>query len=317
MFLDFELPVIELEEKIKGLKAIHGIDDLKIQDEIARLEKKATAMLKSIYSKLSPWQKVLVARHQMRPRASDYISRIFQQFVHLAGDRKFGEDRAIVSGIAKLYGRSVLVIGHEKGSDMNSRIAHNFGMAHPEGYRKVVRLMDLADKFRLPVVSFVDTPGAYAGTGAEERGQFEAIASCIEKSLSVSVPVISIVIGEGGSGGAIALACANYVIMLEHSVYSVISPEGCASILWRTADRKEEAASAQKLTAQDLLHLRVIDCIVPEPLGGAHRNQIAVIDSVSDMIKRKLADMLLVSDVRQHRVERFCRIGKCIDAMGR
>lgn len=312
MFLDFEKEVVELEERIRELKALPTVNQLKIQDEIQRLERKSRLLLRSIYRRLTPWQKVLVARHPQRPHAIDYIQRLASEFVPLAGDRKFSEDSAIIGGLARFNGRPVMLIGHEKGSDTQSRLKHNFGMAHPEGYRKVVRLFDLAHRYSLPVIMLVDTPGAYAGTGAEERGQFEAIAACIEKSLCINTPIISIVIGEGGSGGAIALAVADHIIMLEHSVYSVISPEGCASILWRTVNKKEEAAAAQKLTAQDLLAFKVIDEVIQEPLGGAHRNRLAIVDATGDAITRKLQewDGRGVVSWKDLRREKFLNMGR-------
>jgi acetyl-CoA carboxylase carboxyl transferase subunit alpha len=306
--LDFEKTFLELQDQILALKTLPGDNKLKIEEEIRRLEEKGRKLLVNIYKGLTPWQKVQVARHAQRPKAGDYIQRLIQSYVPLCGDRCFGEDQAMLSGIGFFHGKPVVVLGHEKGSDTESRIHHNFGMAHPEGYRKAIRLMDLADRFGFPVLCFVDTAGAYAGIGAEERGQAQAIAACMEKSLSISSPVLSVIIGEGGSGGAVALACANYIFMLEHSIYSVISPEGCASILWRSVAKKEEAAVAQKLTAQDLKKLNVIDDIIPEPLGGAHRNQTATIDAVGDRLFACLENAVGLS--KEDRQKKFLAIGR-------
>ena len=269
--LEFEKPILELEAKIEELKQLTGADDLNIADEIAELQGKAEKQLRQVYSRLAPFQKVQVARHPNRPHTRSYVAALVEDFTPLAGDRLYGDDPSITGGIGRFRGRSVVVLGHEKGHDTESRVRHNFGMAHPEGYRKAQRLMDLADRFRLPVVTFVDTPGAFPGVEAEERGQAEAIARCIARSLDLGVPVVATVIGEGGSGGAVALAAANRVLMLEHAIYSVISPEGCASILWRTSENAKDAADALKLTAQDLLRLGVVDAVIEEPLGGAHR----------------------------------------------
>jgi len=270
-YLEFEKPVAELEQRIAELRNAAEGDDVDISTELQRLETKSAALLASTYEALTPWQKTQVARHPSRPHFRDYIEHAFDEFVPLGGDRCYGDDEAILGGFAKLDGRKVVVIGHEKGNDTASRIRHNFGMGKPEGYRKAIRLMDLADRFGLPIVTFIDTAGAYPGVGAEERGQAEAIARSIEACLAVKVPVIACIVGEGGSGGAIALAAADHIIMFEHSVYSVISPEGCASILWRSADQSQVAAEALRLTAQDLYKLDVIDEIVQEPVGGAHR----------------------------------------------
>lgn len=308
--LDFERSYGELQDRIQGLKTLSSGQSLKIKDEIQRLEKKSQKLLMEIYSQLTPWQKVLVARHPCRPKTKDYIQRMVEHFVPLSGDKCFGEDLAIIGGLASFRGHSVMIIGNEKGHDTSTRIERNFGMAHPEGYRKAIRLMDLAQRFKLPVITLVDTAGAYAGTGAEERGQSYAIAACIEKCLTIDVPILSVIIGEGGSGGAISLATANHVAMLEHSIYSVISPEGCASILWRTSEKKEEAAAAQKLTAQDLLPLSVIDAIIPEPLGGAHRSCIATVDLVADHLEKQLQRFKNDGDHMQKRRYKFLAIGQ-------
>src|SRR5688572_24263205 len=270
-FLDFEKPIAELEGKIAELRHLSNADDMNIAEEITRLQVKADKLLKQTYSKLSAWQKTQVARHPERPHFNDYANALIEDFVPLAGDRSFADDLAIQGGLGRLRGIPIVIMGHEKGSDTTTRVKHNFGMAKPEGYRKAVRLMELADRFGLPVITLVDTPGAYPGVEAEARGQAEAIARSIETCLKITVPLVSAIIGEGGSGGAIALAAANHIIMLEHSVYSVISPEGCASILWRSAEQAKDAAEALKLTAEDLKQLGVIDEIVAEPLGGAHR----------------------------------------------
>ncbi len=312
-FLDFEKPIAELEGKIRDLRKLSGSDDgVDLSDEVDRLESKRDRMLGETYAGLSPWQKTQVARHPERPHFCDIVARLFTDFVQLAGDRGFGEDTAIMGGLARLSGRPVLVMGHEKGADTASRIRHNFGMARPEGYRKAIRLMDIADRFGLPVITLVDTPGAYPGIGAEERGQSEAIARCTERCLNLGVPVVSAIVGEGGSGGAVALAAGNRVLMFEHAVYSVISPEGCASILWRTADKAQDAATALKITAQDLLKLGVCDDIVPEPLGGAHREPYRAIDSLGKALENALAGMdgLSSDKLRQVRRERFLAIGR-------
>lgn len=308
IILEFEKPIYELESKIKELKNLNT-GDLSIIDEIKRLENKQKKLLKKIYSELSPWQKVLVARHQERPKTSDYIAALIDNFVPLAGDRLFSEDQAVIAGIGRFRGTSVAIIGHEKGKDTQDRIKHNFGMPHPEGYRKAYRIMDLADKFDLPLLTFIDTAGAYPGIGAEERGQAEAIAKSIERSLQFTRPVVATVIGEGGSGGAVALAVANSILMLEHSTYSVISPEGCASILYRSPDKAQEAAEALKLTAQDLFNFQMIDGIIEEPLGGAHRDPAAAIKSVGDAIKGALASLgVMIGEselLKEHRRAKF------------
>jgi len=309
-FLDFEKPVAELEGKIKELHHLSDSDHLNIVDEVTRLQSKVERLLKQTYAELTPWQKTQVARHPERPHSSDYINGLIEDFTPLAGDRCFGEDRAIISGIGRFQGYSVIVIGHEKGADTSDRVTHNFGMARPEGYRKAVRLMSLADRFRLPVITFVDTPGAYPGVGAEERGQAEAIARSTEACLNLHAPLISVIIGEGGSGGAIALASANHVIMLENAIYSVISPEGCASILWRSADKAKEAAESLRLTAQDLYKLHVIDEIVVEPVGGAHRAPKDVIKHVGETLESRLRTLANTSggELRAHRRQKFLDI---------
>jgi len=280
IFLDFEKPIAELEARITDLResADTGIPD--ISAEISKLELKAQKLLADTYGKLTPWQKTQVARHPERPHFKDYVARLIDNFIPLAGDRAFGDDQAILGGLGKLNGRRVMLIGHEKGDDTSSRLKHNFGMGKPEGYRKAIRLVELADRFNVPVVTLVDTSGAFPGIQAEERGQAEAIARSTEACLNLGVPIVSAIVGEGGSGGAIALAAGNVVLMFEHAVYAVISPEGCASILWRTADKAADAAEAMKVTAADLLRLGVIDEIVPEPTGGAHRNKEAAIDAL-------------------------------------
>ena len=311
-FLDFEQPIAELENKIEELRHLSDSGGVNIADEISKLQGKADRLLRSTYQSLSPWQKVLVARHPERPHYKDYVAALLAEYTPFAGDRAFADDKAIEGGIARFRGRSCVVIGHEKGYDTNDRLYHNFGMARPEGYRKAQRLMALADRFHLPILTFVDTPGAYPGIGAEERGQSEAIAACIDACLQVRVPIISAIIGEGGSGGAIALATANHSVMLQHSIYSVISPEGCASILWRNADKAQAAADALKLTAQDLQQLDLIDEVVPEPIGGAHRDPSAAIATLGDKIA-PILDVLLALDgesLRQRRREKFLAMGK-------
>jgi len=312
-FLDFEAPVAELEGKIAELRALaQGDASMSIADEVKSLEKKAAKNLADIYAALEPWQKSQVARHPERPHALDYIDKLITDFVPLAGDRKFAEDEAIVGGLGRFRGRPCVVIGQEKGNDTQSRLRHNWGMAKPEGYRKAVRLMETADRFGLPVITLVDTSGAYPGVDAEERGQAEAIARSTDCCLSLGVPLVSLVIGEGGSGGAIAIATGNSVLMMEHAIYSVISPEGAASILWRDAGRAKDAAAALKITAQDLKKLGVIDEIVPEPLGGAHRNPEAAIAAGGDAIARALQALEGVSAevLRTQRREKFLGIGR-------
>lgn len=292
-FLDFEKPIAELEGKIRELKQIaSGEGALNITDEVGQLEGKLDKMLRETYRKLDPWQKIQVARHPERPHFKDYIEALIEDFTPLAGDRSFGEDNAIVGGLGRFHGRPVVIMGHEKGYDTETRLKHNFGMARPEGYRKTVRLMKLADKFGLPVITLVDTSGAYPGIGAEERGQAEAIARSVETCLNISVPLISCIVGEGGSGGALALAVGNKILMFQHAIYSVISPEGCASILWRTADKAKDAARALKITASDLIEMKIIDEIIPEPLGGAHRDPEAAFAALDQAIKRALDDLI-------------------------
>lgn len=293
-YLDFEKPIAELEGKIEELRHLSDDDSggLHITDEVSRLQGKIEQNLKSIYAKLGPWEKVKVARHPERPRCKDYVEALIEDFTPLAGDRLFGEDLAIISGMGRLDGEPVLVLGHERGGDTESRIRRNFGMARPEGYRKAQRLMDMADRFNLPVICLVDTPGAYPGVGAEERGQSEAIASTIQKSIRVGTPIVSVITGEGGSGGAVALATSNAIMMLEHSIYSVISPEGCASILWRSGEKAKDASESLRLTAQDLKELGVIDEIIPEPLGGAHRDPQQTIESVRQALAEQLRSLV-------------------------
>ncbi len=314
-YLEFEKPVAALDARIAELRATSASSDVDLSTEIARLERKAGDLLASTYSALTPWQKTQVARHPMRPHFGDYIGHIFSDFVPLGGDRNFGEDHAIIGGFARLSSgpdaRQVLVIGHEKGNDTHSRIRHNFGMGKPEGYRKAIRLMELADRFGLPVVTLVDTSGAFPGLEAEERGQAEAIARSTETCLALGVPMVAAIVGEGGSGGAVALASAERVLMFEHAVYSVISPEGCASILWRTAEKAADAAEAMKVTAQHLLELGVIDRIVKEPVGGAHRNPAAAAQALGQVIGEELTELSKLSPakLRANREERFLRIG--------
>jgi acetyl-CoA carboxylase carboxyl transferase subunit alpha len=312
-YLDFEKPVAELETKLDELRALgENRDAVAISDDILRLEAKAAAALKELYANLSPWQKTLVARHPQRPHFVDYCAALIEEFTPLAGDRTFGEDEAIVGGFGRFRGRPVCVLGQEKGASTETRIRHNFGMARPEGYRKAVRLMQLADRFDLPVLSFVDTAGAYPGIEAEERGQAEAIARSTEMQLSLGVPNVAVIIGEGGSGGAIAIATANKVLMLEHAIYSVISPEGAASILWHDPARAQDAATSMKVTAQDLLRLGVIDAIVAEPTGGAHREPQAAIMAAGEAIEGALGELgnMGPAELRDHRADKFLSIGR-------
>ena len=311
-FLDFEKQIAELEGKIEELRHLSDDGEISIVDEVERLQARVDKQLTQTYGKLTAWQKVQVARHPNRPHCLDYVNALITDFTPLAGDRAYAEDHAVIGGMGRLDGRSVVVLGQEKGHDTESRVKHNFGMARPEGYRKAQRLMDLADRFGLPVITFVDTAGAYPGIGAEERGQAEAIARSIESCLELKVPVISLVIGEGGSGGAIAIAVADRILMLEHSVYSVISPEGCASILWRDGSHATDAANALKLTAQDLLALEVIDQIVPEPVGAAHRDRDATIRTAGAAISKNLAELAGVDGtvLRQQRREKFLKMGE-------
>lgn len=291
-YLEFEKALAEIEGKAEELRALaRENEDMDVTDEAAGLDAKAVTLLEDLYSDLTPWRKCQVARHPDRPHCRDYIDALFTEYTPLAGDRNFADDHAVMGGLARLDGRSVVVMGHEKGNDTKSRIERNFGMARPEGYRKAIRLMELADRFNLPVITLVDTPGAYPGKGAEERGQSEAIARSTEKCLQIGVPLVSVIIGEGGSGGAVALATANRLAMLEHSIYSVISPEGCASILWKDAEKMREAAEALRLTAQDLFQLGVIDRIISEQVGGAHRHKGATIDAVGSAIKAMLSEL--------------------------
>jgi acetyl-CoA carboxylase carboxyl transferase subunit alpha len=314
-YLDFEKSVAEIETKIEELAALaeaSGADAISQGVELSRLKAKAESQLAAIYSRLDAWQKTQVARHQDRPRFRDYVAALVTDFIELSGDRKYGEDAAILGGTGKFMGRPVLVMGHEKGRTTADRLKHNFGMARPEGYRKAVRLMDLADKFSLPVVSFVDTAGAYPGIGAEERGQAEAIARSTERCLTLGVPMVAVIGGEGGSGGAIAIAAANTVLMLEHSIYSVISPEGAASILWKDAARAKDAAAAMRITAQDLYELGVIDKIIAEPLGGAHREPAAAVATVGAAVAEALDVLSLLNpaELRAQRRDRFLAIGR-------
>lgn len=310
-YLDFEKPIAELEARVAELRETASSGEINIDSEIERLEVKSSKLLKDTYAKLTPWQKAQVARHPDRPHFKDYVAGLIEDFLPLAGDRSFGDDPAIIGGLGRLEGRRVLVMGHEKGDDTATRLKHNFGMAKPEGYRKAIRLMQLADRFGLPVVSLVDTPGAFPGVQAEERGQAEAIARSTEQCLSLRVPLISVIVGEGGSGGAVAIAAANRVMMFEHAVYSVISPEGCASILWRTADRAADAAEAMRITASDLQSLGVVDRVVPEPLGGAHRNPAEAIANLRDAVAEELDGFAGKSpeEILKQRRQKFLSIG--------
>ena len=309
-FLEFEKPVAALEARIRELREAAG-EDVDLSNEIQRLELKSAQLLASTYAALTPWQKTQVARHSSRPHFKDYVASIFTDFMPLGGDRFYGEDQAIVGGPARLDGRRVMVIGHEKGNDTQSRIRHNFGMGKPEGYRKAIRLMELAGRFGLPVVTLVDTSGAFPGVEAEERGQAEAIARSTEACLALPVPMVATIVGEGGSGGAVALASAERVLMLEHAVYSVISPEGCASILWRTAEKAPDAAQAMKVTAQHLKKLKVIDRIISEPVGGAHRDPVATAKALGKAIGEEIDKLagLPADTIRRMREERFLQIG--------
>jgi len=312
-YLEFEKSLAEIEGKAEELRALaRRNSEMDVDKEAEALDRKAASMLTDLYKDLTPWRKCQVARHPERPHAGDFIERLFTEYTPLAGDRNFADDHAILGGLARFGDRSVRVIGHEEGSDTKSRIEHNFGMARPEGYRKAIRLMDIADRFNLPVITLVDTPGAYPGKGAEERGQSEAIARSTEKCLQLGAPLISVIIGEGGSGGAVAFATANRVLMLEHSIYSVISPEGCASILWKDAEKMREAAEALRLTAQDLKGLGVIDQIVPEPRGGAQRDPLAAIDSVGKAIATNLGQFegLSRAEIIADRRAKFREMGK-------
>jgi acetyl-CoA carboxylase carboxyl transferase subunit alpha len=311
-YLDFEKPLAEIEGKAEELRALaRANEEMDVADEAAALDAKAAQLLKDLYKDLTPWRKCQVARHPERPHCRDYIDALFDEYTPLAGDRNFADDHAVMGGLARFNGQPVMVIGHEKGSDTKSRIERNFGMARPEGYRKAIRLMEMAGKFGLPVITLVDTPGAYPGKGAEERGQSEAIARATEACLQIGVPLVSVVIGEGGSGGAVAFATANRVAMLEHSIYSVISPEGCASILWKDAEKMREAAEALRITAQNLNELGVIDTVIAEPLGGAHRDSTASIQAVGTAIQAMLDDMegMKPEELVKDRRRKFLEIG--------
>jgi acetyl-CoA carboxylase carboxyl transferase subunit alpha len=311
-YLDFEKPVAELEAKIEELRAVQADGEVQVDEEIARLESKAAATLKELYEDLTPWQKTQVARHPQRPHCLDFVSAAIEDFVPLAGDRKFGDDDAIVGGFGRFRGESICVIGHEKGSSTEARLKHNFGMARPEGYRKAVRLMEMADRFSIPVLALVDTAGAYPGIGAEERGQAEAIARSTEACLNLGVPNVALIIGEGGSGGAIAIATANRVLMLEHAIYSVISPEGAASILWHDTTKAQEAATNMKITAQDLIRFGIVDQVVDEPAGGAHRDPQGAITGAADAIAAAFAELKGMdrAAIRKLRRDKFLAIGR-------
>ncbi|MGC1469426.1 MAG: acetyl-CoA carboxylase carboxyltransferase subunit alpha [Sphingorhabdus sp.] len=312
VYLDFEKPVAALEARIQELEDTAGETEIDAASEIGKLRAKADKLLADTYSKLTPWQKTQVARHPERPHFKHFVANLFDDFLPLAGDRAFGDDQAIIGGLARLGDRRVVLIGHEKGDDTESRLRHNFGMGKPEGYRKAIRLMELADRFGLPVVSLVDTSGAFPGVQAEERGQAEAIARSTEKCLQLGVPMISCIVGEGGSGGAVALAAADWVLMFEHAVYAVISPEGCASILWRTNDRAADAAQAMKVTAADLKSLGVIDAIVPEPMGGAHRDHAAAAANLGKALSQSLGELENLSrgEVKKRRHAKFLAMGQ-------
>jgi acetyl-CoA carboxylase carboxyl transferase subunit alpha len=312
-YLDFEKPVAELEAKVAELRALtDSADSAAIGEEITRLEAKAAETLVEIYGALTPWQKTQVARHPQRPHCLDFIAGLITEFTPLAGDRKFGDDDAIIGGFGRFRGASVCVIGHEKGSDTESRLKHNFGMARPEGYRKAVRLMNMADRFDIPLIALVDTAGAYPGIGAEERGQAEAIARSTQECLNLGVPNVAVVLGEGGSGGAIAIATASRVLMLEHAIYSVISPEGAASILWRDTAKAQDAATNMKITADDMIRLGIVDEIIPEPSGGAHRDPAAAIAATGTAIEKAFSELASLSrdTVRRQRREKFLTIGR-------
>ena len=312
VFLDFEKPVADLEGKIEELRHLSSEGEINLTEEVGKLQVKVERQLRQTYQKLTPWQKVQVARHPDRPHLSDVLKRMVDDFTPLAGDRTFAEDRAVIGGIGRFRGYSAVIIGTEKGNSTEERLKTNFGMARPEGYRKARRLMQLAERFRLPVLTFVDTAGAYPGSGAEERGQAEAIARSIETSIDLRVPIVATIIGEGGSGGAVALATANRILMFEHAIYSVISPEGCASILWRSGEHARDAAESLRLTAQDLLRMQVIDEIVPEPLGAAHRDGDTALDCLGDAVAATLVDLLAIEaeDLVRQRREKFLTISR-------
>jgi len=312
-YLDFEKPIAELEGKVEELRRVAAQGEaVSIEDEVSKLEEKAAQLLRDTYAKLTPWQKTQVARHPERPHFLDYVHTLIQDFTPLAGDRAYADDKAILGGIGSFRGRPVMVIGHEKGNDTKSRLRHNFGMAMPDGYRKAVRLMTMAERFNLPVITLIDSAGAYPGISAEERGQGEAIARGTERCLTLGVPLVSVIIGEGMSGGAIAIAAGDRVIMLEHAIYSVITPEGCSSILWRSAAKAQDAAAALKITAQDLQQLRVIDSIVPEPVGGAHRHRERVMEDTGDAVDLALAELdgLSPDQLRKARWDKYLAIGR-------
>lgn len=312
-YLDFEKPLAELDRKIAELETLSARQEgPSLGDDVSRLREKSSKQLHDIYKNLDAWQKTQVARHPERPHMEDYLKYAFEEFVPMAGDRVFGEDKALVGGLARFRGRSVVVMGHEKGRTTEARIQHNFGMAHPEGYRKAVRLMDLAERFKLPVISLVDTAGAFPGKGGEERGQAEAIARSTERCLTLTTPMVAVIVGEGGSGGAVGIAAANKVLILEHSIYSVISPEGCASILWRDAARAKDAAEAMKITAQELLKNKIVDEVISEPLGGAHRDLTGTVRMVADAIDKQLTllEGMTPAELKKQRKDRFYAIGR-------
>lgn len=313
VYLEFEKPIAEMEGKIAELRAISKDDpEVNILNEVARLEEKVASQLEKTYKSLDPWQKTLVARHPARPHFVDYIDHLVEDFTPLSGDRLYSDDQAIIAGLGRWQGRRVAIMGHEKGANTQARLKHNFGMARPEGYRKAIRVMELAERFNIPVVTLVDTSGAYPGIGAEERGQSEAIARCTEKCLQIGVPFVSVIVGEGGSGGALALATANRILMLEHSIYSVASPEACASILWRSREKAKEAAEALKVTADSLNDLGVIDRILKEPVGGAHRERDLIINQVGDAVIEELDDLSQLSsdELRRDRRQKFLDMGR-------
>ena len=313
VYLEFEKPIAEMEGKIAELRAISKDDpEVNILNEVTRLEEKVASQLEKTYKSLDPWQKTLVARHPARPHFVDYIDHLVEDFTPLSGDRLYSDDQAIIAGLGRWQGRRVAIMGHEKGANTQARLKHNFGMARPEGYRKAIRVMELAERFNIPVVTLVDTSGAYPGIGAEERGQSEAIARCTEKCLQIGVPFVSVIVGEGGSGGALALATANRILMLEHSIYSVASPEACASILWRSREKAKEAAEALKVTADSLNDLGVIDRILKEPVGGAHRERDLIIDQVGDAVIEELDDLSQLSsdELRRDRRQKFLNMGR-------